>query len=115
MDDGHGKSLFEVTVQDWSVFQAGKSSGADIADSFKDAKVLPDGSRVLSYSEDDWSNHPGITRNGVDLLRPNHLRVLVHSFNAASPMLAPTRSAPALTLKQLEAIADSPSWQGLAK
>ncbi|GAA1232914.1 hypothetical protein GCM10009665_23980 [Kitasatospora nipponensis] len=115
VDDGHGKSLFEVTVQDWSIFKEGTSSGADITDSFKDATVLPDGSRVMTYSESDWANHPGIVRNGVDLLRPDHLRVLVHSFNGPSPMLTKTRTKPVLTLEQLQAIADSPTWEGIAK
>ncbi|WP_441249486.1 hypothetical protein [Kitasatospora sp. McL0602] len=115
VDDGHGKSLIEVTVQDWSDFRPGQSPGADISTEFTDADTLPDGTKVLSYSESDFGGHKGIVRNGVDILRPDKLRVLVHSFNAESPAGQPTRKDPALTLSQLKALATSPSWRGPAK
>ncbi|MGE7439861.1 hypothetical protein [Kitasatospora sp. NPDC001175] len=115
VDDGQGKSLIEVIVQDWSGFQPSKFSGADVSTEFKNATTLSDGTKVLSYTEDDFAGHKGIVRNGVDILRPDHLRVLVHSFNSAAPAGQPTRDAPALTLDQLQALATSPAWHGPAK
>ncbi|MDH6132374.1 hypothetical protein P3T37_001759 [Kitasatospora sp. MAA4] len=111
VDDGHGKSLVEVTVQDWSIFKAGVSSGADIPVNFQGATVLPDGTQVLRTSEKDYGGEPGLVRNTVDILRTDHLRILVQAFNATSQALAPTRALPTLTLDQLQALATSASWE----
>ncbi|MER5640584.1 hypothetical protein ABT095_27005 [Kitasatospora sp. NPDC002227] len=111
VDDGRGKSLVEVGVQDWSVYKPGVSTWSDVTESFEGAQVLPDGTRVLRFSDRDYAGQTGLVRNGVDILRPDHLRVTVWAYNTTSQPQAPTRSEPALSVDQLQALAASPTWE----
>ncbi|MEK2495184.1 hypothetical protein WN990_37150 [Kitasatospora purpeofusca] len=99
VNDGKGKSLVQLNVQDWSK----DPSGGGI---FGGAETLPDGTRVVVRKQ------PGkLVMWTVDTLRPNGLRVVVSAFNGGSQAAAGTRSAPALTIEQLRAIALAPDWK----
>ncbi|AUG81930.1 hypothetical protein CFP65_7346 [Kitasatospora sp. MMS16-BH015] len=111
VDDGRGKSLVEIGVQDWSVYKPGVSTWSDVTESFQNAPVLPDGTRVLRSSDRDYAGQPGLVRNGIDILRPDHLRVTIWSYNTPAQPQAPTRSRPVLSVDQLQALATNPVWE----
>lgn len=99
VNDGKGKSLVQLNVQDWSR----DPSGGGI---FGGAETLPDGTRVVVRKR------PGkLVMWTVDTLRPDGLRVVVSAFNGGSQVTAGTRSAPALTIEQLRTIALAPQWK----
>jgi hypothetical protein len=111
VDDGRGRSLVEMAVQDWSVYKPGVSTWSDVTEDFGGAKVLPDGTRVLRFSDRDYAGQKGLVRHGVDILRPDHLRVTVWTYNTTAQPQPPTRSEPALSVDQLQALATSPVWE----
>ncbi|KJY33000.1 hypothetical protein [Streptomyces sp. NRRL S-495] len=99
VNDGKGKSLVEINVQDWSK----DPSGGGI---FGGAETLPDGTRVVVRKQ------PGkLVRWTVDTLRPDGLRVVVSASNSGSQVTAATRTNPALTVEQLRTIALAPDWK----
>jgi hypothetical protein len=116
VDDGHGRSLVRVNVEDWSVYQQSRYTGGDIASEFTGATALPDGSKVLTTDRQPaFGGYPGVVRSEVSVLRPDHLLVRVENFNGTDYKGSVTRPEPVLTLDQLKAIALSPAWHGPAK
>ncbi|TQF06026.1 hypothetical protein E6W39_32175 [Kitasatospora acidiphila] len=116
VDDGSGVSLVRVTVEDWSGFQQTRYSGPPIDTEFTKATVLPNGDKLNSGADNPAFNNKGVTRNWAQVLTPNHLMVLIESFNGTDfKGDGITRSLPALTLDQVKAIATSPTWHGPTK
>ncbi|PYC71659.1 hypothetical protein C7C46_26615 [Streptomyces tateyamensis] len=116
VDDGHGRSLVRVNVEDWSVYQQSPYTGGDIANQFTDATTQPDGTKVLTTDQQpEFSGYPGVIHSEVSVLRPDHLLVRVESFNSTDYKGSVTRAEPTLTVNQLKAIALSPNWHGPAK
>ncbi len=119
LDDGKGRSMVELNVQDWSAAARGHKEGAGTDDSiarlFADAETLPDGTKVkvdsAPESADKGAAAKGARRWTVDTLRTDGLRVVVSAYNAGGPLQAVTRATPALTQAQLQAIATSPLWK----
>lgn len=99
VNDGKGKSLVQINVQDWS-------RDADRGSIFAGAQQLPDGTKVVSRKT---PGNPVMWT--VDTLRPDGLRVVISAFNSGSQRTPATRTAPALTTDQLKAIATSPEWK----
>ncbi|WP_328954949.1 hypothetical protein [Kitasatospora purpeofusca] len=99
VNDGKGKSLVELNVQDWS---KDPSAGGI----FGGAETLPDGTRVVVRKQ------PGkLVMWTVDTLRKDGLRVVVSALNSGSQVTAATRPAPALSVEQLRTIALAPDWK----
>ncbi|GHH78775.1 hypothetical protein GCM10018781_55200 [Kitasatospora indigofera] len=110
LNDGKGKSMVELNVQDWSralkEHQQGTAKDGDVVEQvFAKARTLPDGTKVVFEKGADkaavWT---------VDSLRPDGMRVVVGAYTAGGPKQPSVRTAPALTEAQLEAIATSPLW-----
>ncbi|MFC5667681.1 hypothetical protein ACFP3U_32550 [Kitasatospora misakiensis] len=98
VNDGKGKSLVQINVQDWR--------GSGDGGIFGGAATQPDGTRVVVRKT------PGkLVMWTVDTLRPDGLRVVVSAFNSGSQVTAGTRTAPALTTEQLMKIALGPQWK----
>ncbi|MFE1959145.1 hypothetical protein [Streptomyces sp. NPDC059479] len=103
VDDGKGRSMVEINVQPGS---------SDLAkDLFKEATTLPDGTLLETRQGSGDKGVPGGAMWTADTLRPNGLRVVISALNAGDPHSAPSRSTPALTMKQLTAIATSKKWR----
>ncbi|MFG2991073.1 hypothetical protein ACGFZK_17620 [Streptomyces sp. NPDC048257] len=100
LDDGKGKSLVQINVQ-----QAAKELD------FSAAGVItqPDGTKV-KVSTGPGEKGKGVIQWTVDTLRKDGLRVVVSAFNTADQSGAPTRREPALTLEQVKEIALAPGW-----
>ncbi|GAA1944491.1 hypothetical protein [Kitasatospora viridis] len=111
VNDGHGKSLVRVTVEDWSSFQPGRFSGGDITTEFTGATTEPDGTKVLTSHDDPFANYRGVVRNEARILTPNKLLIGIESFNSTDFKGGVTRPQPPLTVDQLTAMALSPSWR----
>ncbi|MCC9307287.1 hypothetical protein LN042_09255 [Kitasatospora sp. RB6PN24] len=112
VDDGHGKSLIRVAVEDWSVYKQNPFD-PPIDGEFTNAAVLPNGDKLISGTD---SHYKGEVRNFAEVLTPQHLMVVVESFNGTSFTADEvTRSQPALSVDQVKAIATSPTWHGPAK
>ncbi|MFD4977912.1 hypothetical protein [Streptomyces sp. NPDC058424] len=75
-----------------------------------DAKVLPDGTKVITRWQPGEKGILGIVWWSVDTIRPDGRRVMISAFNSDAQNTPATRKAPALTMKQLEAIATDPKW-----
>ncbi|GGV37595.1 hypothetical protein GCM10010495_63490 [Kitasatospora herbaricolor] len=110
LNDGKGKSMVELNVQDWSRelkdHQQGSAKSGDVIEQlFAKARTLPDGTKVVFEKGGDkaavWT---------VDSLRPDGMRVVVGAYTSGGPHQPSVRSAPVLTEAQLEAIATSPLW-----
>ncbi|MEV0535279.1 hypothetical protein [Kitasatospora sp. NPDC050463] len=99
VNDGKGKSLVEINVQD-------RSGDAERGSDFAGAQQLPDGTKVVSRKT---PGNPVMWT--VDTLRPDGLRVVISAFNSGSQRTPATRTAPALTMDQLKAIATGPAWK----
>ncbi|MFF4763009.1 hypothetical protein [Streptomyces sp. NPDC001292] len=104
LDDGRGTSLVQVNVQ--------LDTRGDLEDELfgPDAEVLPDGTKVVTRRQPGEKGIPGIVRWSVDTIRPDGRRVVISAFNSGAQNTPATRQAPALTMKQLEAIATDPKW-----
>ncbi|MFE7562051.1 hypothetical protein [Kitasatospora sp. NPDC057500] len=99
VDDGKGRSMVELNVEDWSRTREAKAQ-------FAGGETLPDGTRVIVRKV------PGNpTRWVVDTLRPDGLRVAVGAYNSGGPNDAASRAVPALTVDQMKMIATSPRWK----
>ncbi|MFE9253122.1 hypothetical protein [Streptomyces sp. NPDC007088] len=104
VDDGHGKSLVAVTVQQW------KPGDAAMEEVFAKAGRRADGTRVTvgrrvrpeGGKPAEWT---------VDTLRADGLRVAVTELNAAAYGLPGTREVPALDTGRLRRIALAPEWR----
>ncbi|MGW2220680.1 hypothetical protein ACWCSD_37325 [Nonomuraea sp. NPDC001684] len=104
-DDGHGKSLVAVNVQQW------KPGDAAIALVFRNAATLPDGTRVGVRQGLAPLGGAGAIEWTVDTLGTDGLRVVISALNAGAYRLPADRSVPALTLEQLRQIALAPAWR----
>ncbi|MFJ9697746.1 hypothetical protein [Kitasatospora sp. NPDC101183] len=98
LNDGKGKSLVQLNVQDWS-------RGQDPT-MYAGAQTLPDGTKVLIRKE---GGNPGMWT--VDTLHPDGLRVVISSFNSGTQKTPATRPAPVLTDEQMKVIALGPDWK----
>ncbi|MFE4538966.1 hypothetical protein ACFRKB_28495 [Streptomyces scopuliridis] len=102
VDDGKGLSYVQVNVQ------PGMSD--DAGELFSGATALPDGTLLKTTKKAGEKGVGGITMWTADTLRPDGLRVVISAFNAADQVSQATRENPALTMKQLTAIATSQKW-----
>lgn len=107
VDDGKGRSLVQINVQpDMSDVRG------DLFDS--DSETLDDGTQVAKRQTGGDKGVAGAVMWTVDTMRTDGFRVVVSAFNAGTQHEAPTRGTPALTMKQLRAIALSPKWLALS-
>ncbi|MGW1623584.1 hypothetical protein [Streptomyces sp. NPDC002172] len=104
VDDGKGRSLVQINVQPDMSDVAGQLFGAG-------SETLPDGTRVAEKKQPGEKGGAGVVMWTVDTLRTDGFRVVISAFNSGSQQTAATRTAPALTMKQLRAIALSPKWR----
>ncbi|MFF4823574.1 hypothetical protein ACFY20_11125 [Streptomyces sp. NPDC001312] len=104
VDDGRGTSLVQVNVQ--------LDTRNEFADELfgPDAKVLPDGTKVVTRRQSGEKGISGIVWWSVDTIRPDGRRVVISAFNSGAQNTPATRETPALTMKQLKAIATDPKW-----
>ncbi|MGW2511683.1 hypothetical protein ACWC0A_20115 [Streptomyces scopuliridis] len=102
VDDGKGLSYVQVNVQ------PGMSDDAGVL--FPGATTLPDGTLLKTTKAAGEKGVGGIKMWTADTLRPDGLRVVISAFNAADQITPATRGNPALTMKQLTAIATSQKW-----
>ncbi|MDX3073471.1 hypothetical protein [Streptomyces sp. MI02-7b] len=106
LDDGKGRSLVQINVQPRMSDVEGELFGSG-------AEVLPDGTKVVSHQEPGEKGGAGVVMWTVDTIRTDGLRVVVSAFNSGDQHSAATRGTPALTMKQLRAIATSAKWKKL--
>ncbi|MDX5563227.1 hypothetical protein PYK79_07830 [Streptomyces sp. ID05-04B] len=104
VDDGKGRSLVQVNVQ---------PGMSDVADELygEGSETLKDGTRVAVHQGPGEKGGAGVVMWTVDTMRKDGLRVVVSAFNTADQNKAATRAEPALTVKQLRAVALSPRWR----
>ncbi|MFJ3140803.1 hypothetical protein ACIPK5_33585 [Streptomyces sp. NPDC086843] len=102
VDDGKGKSLLTITVQQW------KPDSAEMSQLFREATRLPGGVRlVVRENRDDDS---GLTQREADALHPDGRRVLVTGINSLAIGTPPTRDNPVLSVDQLKDLALDRAW-----
>ncbi|MFF7883230.1 hypothetical protein ACH40F_17945 [Streptomyces sp. NPDC020794] len=104
LDDGKGRSLVQINVQPNMSDVEHQLFGAD-------AETLADGTKVVTHKKPGEKG--GVVMWTADTIRTDGFRVVVSAFNSGSQETAATRTAPALTTKQLRAIALSAKWRGL--
>ncbi|MEW1721729.1 hypothetical protein [Streptomyces sp. NPDC093109] len=103
VDDGRGRSLVQINVQPRSEHLRGALFGGD-------PTTLPDGTLLREEVSGGDKDVAGAVMWTVDTLRTDGLRVVVSAFNSGDQQSAPSRAEPALTMKQLAAIATSDKW-----
>lgn len=103
VDDGKGKSLVQVNVQANMSDVEGDLFGSD-------AEVLSDGTKVATHQGPGEKGGSGVVMWTVDTIRTDGSRVVISAFNSGAQDTPSTRTTPALTMKQLRAIALSPNW-----
>lgn len=104
VDDGKGKTLVQVNVQANMSDVEGDLFGSD-------AEVLSDGTKVAEHQGPGEKGGSGVVMWTVDTIRTDGTRVVISAFNSGAQDTPSTRKAPALTMKQLRAIALSPKWR----
>ncbi|MFF9213283.1 MULTISPECIES: hypothetical protein [unclassified Streptomyces] len=102
VDDGHGKSLFEVHVSRQT------STTAIRSHVFAGTAPLADGTLIESRQAPPGTG-PG--HQAVNVLHPDGLYVSIMEWQGPSQNAPSTRTTPILTLAQLRAIATSSKWQ----
>ncbi|MEV6423806.1 hypothetical protein [Streptomyces sp. NPDC051662] len=102
VDDGKGRSYIQINVQ--------PNMGDVVGELFPGATELPDGTLLKTSKTDGEKGIDGIKMWTADTIRPDGLRVVVSALNAADQKSPATRENPALTMKQLTAIATSEKW-----
>ncbi|MEU2423072.1 hypothetical protein ABZ619_18965 [Streptomyces sp. NPDC007851] len=104
VDDGHGRSLVQINVQ---------PNMSDVADQLfgTGSRTLPDGTLVAEHKGPGEKGGAGVVMWTADTLRTDGFRVVISAFNSGSQRTPATRTAPALTMAQLRAIALSPRWR----
>ncbi|WUD77321.1 hypothetical protein OG937_39265 [Streptomyces sp. NBC_00510] len=103
-DDGRGKSLIAVNVQQW------KAGSPALDELFHSARTLPDGIHAAPSSH----GGAGAVEWTVDTLRPDGLRVVITAVNAPAYQLPASRAEPVLTTRQLQRIALDSAWRRAA-
>ncbi|MEV6840220.1 hypothetical protein AB0N17_37970 [Streptomyces sp. NPDC051133] len=103
VDDGRGAGLVQINVQ---------PDMRDVEDQLfgPGTKTLPDGTKVVRRESSGEKGVSGIVMWTVDTIRPDGRRVVISAFNSGAQNTPATRSAPALTMAQLERIATDPAW-----
>ncbi|MER7689978.1 hypothetical protein [Streptomyces sp. NPDC097610] len=106
LDDGKGRSLVQINVQ---------PNMSDVEDQLFGAgtETLADGTKVVTHKKPGEKGGAGVVMWTADTIRTDGFRVVVSAFNSGSQVAAATRTTPALTTKQLRAIALSAKWRGL--
>ncbi|MEU7060000.1 hypothetical protein [Streptomyces sp. NPDC046197] len=104
VDDGRGASLAQVNVQPDMSDVEGQLFGSD-------ARTLPDGTKVATHQRPGEKGGAGVVMWTVDTIRPDGFRVVISAFNSGAQNTPASRTAPALTMRQLESIATSPKWR----
>ncbi|MGW1253908.1 hypothetical protein ACWD5Q_01665 [Streptomyces sp. NPDC002513] len=104
VDDGKGASLVQVNVQ------AGLSKEDKDQLFGPDSRTLPDGTKIATRQGPGEKRGRGVVMWTVDTLRPGGRRVVISAFNSGTQNTPATRTAPALTLQQMEVIATSARW-----
>ena len=107
VDDGKGKSLVQVNVQ------PGMNTDRDVVGQLygSGSETLSDGTKVAERQGPGEKGGAGVVMWTVDTLRADGLRVVISAFNSGAQNADATRKAPALTMKQLRAVALSPKWR----
>ncbi|WP_267244161.1 hypothetical protein [Streptomyces sp. PR69] len=106
-ENGKGASLVQINVQRGMGDVAGElEARAD------DVTTLPDGTKVMLDDDlgADGKGGRGTVGWTVDTLRTDGFRVVITAFNTRSQSQDATRTAPALTMEQLKAIALEDHW-----
>ncbi|MGW9023162.1 hypothetical protein ACWGQ5_02765 [Streptomyces sp. NPDC055722] len=106
LDDGRGASLVQVNVQPDMSDAEGQLFGDG-------ATTLSDGTKVATRQGPGEKGGQGVVMWTVDTIRPGGFRVVISAFNSGAQYTSATRTAPVLTMKQLEAIATSAKWRTL--
>ncbi|MEU6574468.1 hypothetical protein [Streptomyces sp. NPDC046805] len=103
VDDGNGASFVQVNVQ---------TDMSDVRNQLfgQGSRTLPDGTRVATRQQPGEKGAAGVVQWTVDTMRPDGRRVVITAFNSRTQTTAATRKTPALTMKQLEAIALDSKW-----
>ncbi|KND31941.1 hypothetical protein [Streptomyces acidiscabies] len=104
VDDGKGKSYVQINVQPDMGDVKGDLFGSG-------AETLPDGTLVATHKGPGEKGGSGVVMWTVDTLRTDGFRVVISAFNAATQQTSATRTAPALSIKELRSIALSPKWR----
>ncbi|MBT2441038.1 hypothetical protein J7E93_13140 [Streptomyces sp. ISL-36] len=107
VNDGKGKSLVEINVQNGMGDVAGELFGSG-------ATTLPDGRLVKVTQRPGEKGGAGVVWWTADTLTKDGFRVVVSAFNTGAQHADATRAEPALTTEQLKAIALSPKWTKFA-
>ncbi|GAB2818980.1 hypothetical protein GCM10027073_57850 [Streptomyces chlorus] len=105
VDDGKGKSFVQINVQRRMLDDAGQLYGS--------AETLDDGTRVATRQGPGEKGAAGVVMWTVDIMRADGRRVVISAFNTGAQHEDATREAPALSMKELRAIALSPRWDDL--
>ncbi|MFM9447239.1 hypothetical protein [Streptomyces acidiscabies] len=103
VDDGKGRSYVQINVQPDMADVKGDLFGSG-------AETLPDGTLVAARKGPGEKGGSGVVMWTVDTLRTDGFRVVISAFNAATQQTPATRTAPALSMKELRTIALSPKW-----
>ncbi|MFJ5220691.1 hypothetical protein ACIP98_39205 [Streptomyces sp. NPDC088354] len=109
IDDGNGKSLIAVNVQQW------EPGDPRMRKVFAGADILPDQTRIKITKEPSPDGGKGAVVWSVDTLKKDGARVRVMALNAKAYTLPASRSIPALTIEQLKTIALDKQWQDAAE
>jgi hypothetical protein len=104
VDDGKGVSLVTITVQRWNL------DNRDIRKLFTGAKILPDGTKVITREFPVPNGADGTVQWEADSFHKDGLRILVSELNTSAFGLNATRPNPPFSLEQLSAIALDASW-----
>ncbi|MFF3946887.1 hypothetical protein ACFYYN_18940 [Streptomyces sp. NPDC001902] len=107
-DDGRGKSLIAVNVQQW------KPGSPALGELFRSARTLPDGTRVGIHTVPSSHGGAGAVEWTVDTLRTDGLRVVITAVNPPAYQLPASRAEPVLTTRQLQRIALASAWRRAA-
>ncbi|MGW3021462.1 hypothetical protein [Streptomyces sp. NPDC001221] len=103
VDDGRGASMVQVNVQADMSDEEGQLFGPD-------SRALPDGTKVATHQGPGEKGGKGVVMWTVDTMRTDGRRVVISAFNSGTQHTPATRTAPALTLKQMQAVATSTKW-----
>ncbi|MFJ3584811.1 hypothetical protein ACIPPS_21645 [Streptomyces sp. NPDC090127] len=102
VDDGKGKSLVQINVQNHMGDLAPRLTAGGTR--------LPDGRLVMVTEEPGEKGGAGVLAWTAESLTPSGFRVVISAYNTGAQHEAATRTTPALTKEQLKAIALSDKW-----
>ncbi|MET8219281.1 hypothetical protein ACFYRD_29935 [Streptomyces hirsutus] len=105
VDDGKGKSFVQINVQHGMLDVAHQLYGS--------AETLEDGTLVATHQGPGEKSAAGVVMWTVDTMRVEGMRVVISAFNTGAQHEDATRDTPALSMKELRAIALNPRWDEL--